>query len=321
MTAIPLTPARIRKINVHQDLLAVADLIEICFASTLDSDGHEYLRHLRWAAGDVSYLSWLAAAAERMMSPLNGFVWEEGTRIVGNLSLIPIHHAGTITYLIANVAVHPEYRQRGIGRALTSAALDHLRQKGLLTAWLQVRDDNPVAYHLYQSLGFEERSRRTTWQTPNNSVTPWPAPGPIAIHNRRGQDWSWQLRWLQDVYPPDVAWNLPISFTRLSPSLWGQMSRWMRGEMQEQWQADLGGKPVGFLTWEPMRSSADALWLAVPPEFEDQAIPPLLLYARRALARRNKSLSINYPAGRAEQAFLRGGFSPHQTLVWMSVSL
>src|SRR5512139_2801440 len=108
MTAISLTPSHIRKINVRQDLLAVADLIEICFASTLDSDGREYLRHLRWAAGDMSYRSWLTTAAERMTSPLYGFVWEEGNRIVGNLSLIPINTDGKTTYLIANVAVHPE---------------------------------------------------------------------------------------------------------------------------------------------------------------------------------------------------------------------
>jgi GNAT superfamily N-acetyltransferase len=321
MTAIPLTPSRIRKINVRQDLLAVADLIEICFASTLDSDGREYLRHLRWAAGDMSYLSWLTTAAERMTSPLYGFVWEEGDRIVGNLSLIPINNDGKTIYLIANVAVHPEFRQHGIGRELTKTAIEHLRQRGAPAVWLQVRDDNPVAYHLYQRLGFVERSRRTTWQSSVTIPVQRPDRGEIVIHRRRMQEWDLQKKWLGQVYPPDVAWNLPISFSRLSPDPWAQFLRWLRGEQQEQWTGTLGGKPVGFVTWEPMRASADALWLAADPRFETQVILSLLPFAREVLARRGRPLSLNYPAGQAGEAFSRVGFIPHQTLVWMSVLL
>src|SRR5512140_1249571 len=116
MTAVPVSASRIRKVNVGQDLLAVADLIEVCFATTLDEDGREYLRHLRSAARDASYLTLLQRAAERIASPLMGFVWEENNRVVGNLSLIPINRRGQSTFLIANVAVHPDYRGRGIGR-------------------------------------------------------------------------------------------------------------------------------------------------------------------------------------------------------------
>ena len=65
-------------------------------------------------------------------------------RIVGNLSLIPFVRRGHVVYLIANVAVHPDYRRRGIARQLTQTALDYLRQRGVSSAWLQVRDDNPV---------------------------------------------------------------------------------------------------------------------------------------------------------------------------------
>ncbi len=159
MTAIQmLTHSHIRKVNVRQDLLAVADLIEVCFSSTLDEDGRDYLRHLRWAARDFNYLSWLQGAAERIAAPLYGFVWEENGRIVGNLSLIPFVRRGHFVYLIANVAVHPDYRRNGIAHQLTQTALDYVRRRGVSSVWLQVRDDNPVAYHLYLSLGFIERS-------------------------------------------------------------------------------------------------------------------------------------------------------------------
>ena len=64
--------------------------------------------------------------------PPAGLVWKEdspdggGRRLVGNLSLIPIGLQGKRGYLIANVAVHPDFRGRGIGRELTTTALELL---------------------------------------------------------------------------------------------------------------------------------------------------------------------------------------------------
>ncbi|RPJ49686.1 MAG: GNAT family N-acetyltransferase, partial [Chloroflexi bacterium] len=123
MAVTQVISSYIRKVNIRQDLLAVADLIELCFANTLDEDGREYLRQLRWTARDMNYLSWLQGAAERISTPLYGFVWEENGQIIGNLSLIPLNRGGRLVYLIANVAVHPDHRRRGIGRLLTQEAL------------------------------------------------------------------------------------------------------------------------------------------------------------------------------------------------------
>jgi len=322
MTAISvISTSHIRKVNVRQDLPAVADLIELCFATTLDEDGRNYLRQLRWTARDMAYLSWLQGAAERISTPLYGFVWEEDERIVGNLSLIPLFRRGKIIYLIANVAVHPDYRRRGIARYLTQAALAHLQERGVDVAWLQVRDDNPAAYHLYWSLGFVEVARRTTWVGSPGFWLTRQLPEGVTVQRRRSQDWNQQAAWLRRAYPPEIAWNLPLNYARLSPEPWQQLLRFLRSELQENWVARLGELPIGFLTWEPTRSSSDTLWLAAPPERENRAIMALLPYAREALAHRKRPLSLNYPAGRAGDAFLRAGFSHHQTLVWMSVSL
>lgn len=321
MTAITAPTSSIRKVNVRQDLLAVADLIEICFASTLDDDGREYLRQLRWTARDGTYLSWLQGAAERIATPLYGFVWEEAGEIAGNLSLIPLSRGGHLVYLIANVAVHPNYRRRGIARDLTKTALEHLRERGIETAWLQVRDDNPAAHHLYLSLGFVERARRTTWVSGGTPPLSRSLPAGVSIHRRRMQDWAVQTSWLRDIYPPDVSWNLPLSFRRLSPDPLHQLMVWLRGELQEHWSARLGGLPIGFLSWEPMRAASDILWLAPNPEHEDLALQTLLPYARAMLAHRRRALGVNYPAGRSAKSFLRSGFAHHQTLIWMNVDL
>jgi ribosomal protein S18 acetylase RimI-like enzyme len=322
MTAIPATKSCIRKVNVRHDLLAVADLIEICFSSTLDDDGRMYLNHLRWAARDFNYLSWLQGAAERIASPLYGFVWEENGRIVGNLSLIPFYRQGKVYYLIANVAVHPDFRQRGIGRQLTQTAVEHLRERKVDMAWLQVREDNPVAHHLYQSLGFTDRAYRTHWLA-NASPPPsnlMPPPG-VRVQSRRAAEWSQHLKWLQQAYPPEVAWNLSINFSRLSPSPLQSLWRFFNNEMMTHWTAHIAGQPAGYLSWEPARTASDALWLAAgKPEAED-AVQALLLHARERLSVRRRSLSANYPAGWVVDAFGRAGFVNQYTLVWMSIAI
>lgn len=321
MTAISIAVPHIRKLNVRDDLLAVADLIEICFASTLDADGREYLRHLRMSARDAHYLSWLQGAAERLASPFYGFVWEEDHRIVGNLSLIPMYRQGKLIYLIANVAVHPHYRGRGIARQLTQRAITYLQERNVRTAWLQVRDDNPVAIHLYDSLGFKEQARRTTWHTANIPPIPRQPFNGITIHRRRSQAWPQHLSLLQQAYPAEVIWNLPLNYSRLAPGVWSRILSFLHGELREHWEARVGERAVGFISWEPTRSLSDTLWLAVAKEYEEQAVESLLIHARQALMKRGRGLSVNYPAGQASEAFLKAGFVNHQTLIWMAIHI
>jgi ribosomal protein S18 acetylase RimI-like enzyme len=154
----------LRPLSVLRDLPAVADLIEMCFSSTMDNDGKRYLQDMRRAGSDNSFLKWANRAAESTSLPLTGYIWEENGKIVGNASLVPFRHNSQRIYLIANVAVHPDHRRRGIARALTERALQHAREKKVNNIWLHVRDDNPGAIHLYQKLGFIERARRTSWR-------------------------------------------------------------------------------------------------------------------------------------------------------------
>jgi len=64
---------------------------------------------------------------------------------------------------IANLAVAPEGWGRGIGRALLDAALAEATQRGIESVYLEVRDSNARARHLYQSRGFEEVGRRSKY--------------------------------------------------------------------------------------------------------------------------------------------------------------
>src|SRR3972149_6106568 len=154
MTSIPL-PARaeahpnLRALNILRDLPQVADLIELCFSHTMDGGGQRYVQDMRRAGRDDNFLHWAARVSESASLPLSGYIWEENGRIVGNASLVPFRHQRQRIYLIANVAVHPDHRRKGIARALTQRALIHASEKKANAIWLHVRDDNPGAVKLY----------------------------------------------------------------------------------------------------------------------------------------------------------------------------
>lgn len=57
---------------------------------------------------------------------------------------------------IHDLAVLPEYRGRGVGRALLQAAEDRARLAGCCKLTLEVQDDNARARGLYRSFGFED---------------------------------------------------------------------------------------------------------------------------------------------------------------------
>jgi ribosomal protein S18 acetylase RimI-like enzyme len=122
----------------------VADLIELCFDTNMDSEGRSYVRQMRRASRDVSFMRWASAAIETASLPLSGFVWEQDGRIIGNASLVPFRHKGKRIFLIANVATHPDHRRKGIARFLTEQVMRQARQRGAEELWLHVRADNPA---------------------------------------------------------------------------------------------------------------------------------------------------------------------------------
>lgn len=311
------TPA-LRPVNVRTDLTQVADLIELCFGDQMDPDGHEYVRQLRRAAANPSFLRWMPGAREQVSFPLHGYVWIEEERIIGNLSLIPFFNQGRWLYLIANVAVHPDFRRRGIGRKLTQKALWHIHEHGAASAWLQVREDNPAAVDLYRNLGMVERARRTTWVSINASPVERSSPAGIEIRPRQGRDWRCQREWLHKLYPPEITWNLPIDIPAFNPSIVNRIAALINGEKRAHWSIYYNHECIGVLTWEPSRHFADTLWLANAPEWSGQAILNLLHHARTTYSNL-RPLMVNYPSGVDQTPFWEAGFQAQNTLIWMEM--
>ncbi len=101
-----------------------------------------------------------AALREELDNPCARFlVAVEGTQVVGYLGC---HHVADEGF-IANVAVHPAYRRRGIARALVQTAQQ--QATALSRLMLEVRQSNHAARALYASLGFTEDGIRPRFYT------------------------------------------------------------------------------------------------------------------------------------------------------------
>ena len=315
MVTPSVSSPHLRPIDIRKDLGEIADLIELCFANHLDADGRIYLDQMRKAARNSRYFIWAMSA--KLQMPVSGYVWEDSGKVLGNVSLMPVTKDGARTYMIANVAVHPEHRQQGIGKALTEKAVLYCAQQSCQSVWLQVRDDNEGAVRIYAGLGFVERVRRSTWIVDPFRYTPPTKTVPtVKIGRRRLSDWQLQSEWLDALYPPIANWNLALRRDILKPGLKQALWRFINDINVHHWAAREEHQLIGVVSWTPSHLAEDNLWLAINPQWEDKVI--LNLLPRIATSRiATRPLSLNYPAGRGNPAFLAAGYQKQNTLIWM----
>ena len=62
-----------------------------------------------------------------------------------------------------NVAVHPDFRRKGIAEALVNTLVGNLKKMGSRCLTLEVRASNAPAIALYEKLGFAEIGRRKNY--------------------------------------------------------------------------------------------------------------------------------------------------------------
>jgi len=55
---------------------------------------------------------------------------------------------------LLTIAVRPAHRRKGLARQLLAAVIDHVRNAGARTLFLEVGVDNPAARSLYEAQGF-----------------------------------------------------------------------------------------------------------------------------------------------------------------------
>jgi ribosomal-protein-alanine N-acetyltransferase len=92
------------------------------------------------------------------------FIAEKEGRIIAYGGLWIILPEGHIT----NIAVHPEHRQKGIGKALLRNMIEKSEIEGITCHTLEVRVTNRNAIELYRSFGFVECGRRKNYYEDTN---------------------------------------------------------------------------------------------------------------------------------------------------------
>ena len=327
MTSVPLpmqasVTGNLRPLNILRDLPRVADLIELCFANSMDSEGQSYVRQMRRASRDASFMRWASNAIEGASMPLSGYVWEQDGRIIGNASLVPFRNKGKRIYLIANVATHPNHRRKGIARALTEQVMQHAHQRGVNELWLHVRADNPGAVQMYTDLGFVERARRTTWRaskdghlSPATLSRSNQALGLPTVTKRHARYWPQQLTWLNQLHPEELNWYRSLNWNSLKPGLWSWFYRTFVEFDLRQWAVQRNGRLQGVLAWMPTTRNS-SLWLACDSIADSESITLLLQKAHRELGY-PKVLKLDHPVGLQEEALLAANFQVVRTLIWM----
>ncbi len=68
---------------------------------------------------------------------------------------------------IVTLSVHPQHRRRGVARSLLRTALAEARQRGAVSAALEVRAGNLPAQELYRDFGFKIVGRRPNYYQDN----------------------------------------------------------------------------------------------------------------------------------------------------------
>ena len=87
------------------------------------------------------------------------YVALDGDRVVGYIGSQTI--CGETD--VMNIAVHPDYRRRGIGQILIEELVREVKNLGSISLTLEVRSSNAPAVSLYEKLGFSQVGLRKNY--------------------------------------------------------------------------------------------------------------------------------------------------------------
>lgn len=97
-----------------------------------------------------------------------GYSRYRGVEIDGELVGYAVYGYDGDAFHLMNLAVDPERRGAGAGRALLEDFLHQARHEGAPDAWLEVAVDNEAALGLYRAYGFEDVRIRPRYYQPED---------------------------------------------------------------------------------------------------------------------------------------------------------
>ena len=271
----------VRKFDAMRDLGGVARLLEEAFRPD-----HNFPFSDSPVLREVGIALWTVGSAPMFPETTLGFVWEEDGKIIGNVTMNP-DQGRRDRYLLCNVAVKPEYRRRGIARAMVQASVEHLRTIGIKTAVLNVRPNNPGAHELYLSLGFSDVETRGDWFLPASLVKSR-SQSKIELRPFRNADRSAAQNLIRSVMPEIIRnyhsmrdeFNLPWD-----EQLAEVIADFFIGQVSKRYVVEQNGQLVALLLVRGQRlASPHRFYAHVQPEARGTIENALVAFALNELA-------------------------------------
>lgn len=311
------TNAELRPVEPRRDMAQLADLLQVAFRGRLDRDSLRMVRDMK-RFGQAGWIGWflgrffLPPAAYPM-----GFVWEQKGQIIGNASLMPVAKPDG-RWVLANVAVHPDYRRTGIATRLVRASLNYVGERGGEEILLQVDHDNRGAILLYQRMGFQVLTTRTTWHRAEEQISANSASHP-AVTRRTPDKWRQHMALAQRVSPEGVIWPFSLQED------WFRSGRWddLRiGTRPQHWvyEEKFGGVSGALTAVLDKSNTAWHMALVCDPGVVGRCEVSLLETAMRELHSSGLPFSLDYAAGLAQEELRKLGFARRRTMVWMGLA-
>jgi ribosomal protein S18 acetylase RimI-like enzyme len=317
----------LRPVNLRTDLAPLADLIELAFSDSMDGNGRAAVREMRALSRIGPGLNVLAGVNDLTQGISLGYVWMSEGKLVGNVSIYPATWPSSLGsgWIIANVAVHPDYRGRGIARQLMDASLDMIHRRGGKVAVLQVDQENPIARRLYERLGFTSDRAWTHWRRSPTTRVPAPFENePIYITRRRPGDWRDEMALAEKVRPASMGglgWMRPLHaglFRRSITSVFGDWLNLRSVERLVIHGEDESGIRASMWIESAFAAGSVQMTLMVDPEYQGLYDEALLNLAVRRYGTR-QPLTVEHPADEAVigAVLQQYHFRPQRTLVHM----
>ena len=312
-----------RPINMNTDIPGVLKLLELVFGASLDAEGRKMFAGTANAAQSPAILWRLNPAAAKLSL---GFVCEENGRIVGNVTMLTTEMPGR--YLVVNVAVHPEFRRRGIARLLMKQVEKLVQQRHGNQILLQVVKQNSAAIELYNSLNYTTIGSMTNWTASVSRLRRLDlnldTAGP-PIRELKRQDWKAAYVLDRQVLHPDLHWPEQLKRDAYKSGWWVKIVDFLNGRQAETWVAATAqNQLVGLASISSEWGRSHEVALRVHPSWQGRLERPLLAKLIRRmqyLPRRN--VQIDHPDDdELVNALLQeANFQPRRTLTHMRLNL
>jgi len=289
-----------RPINLRHDSKQVVALLDIVFGPLMDSLGRRRIGDRISLNYSPPLITKLSVGTPKFVP---GFVWEQDGQIVANLSLIKSQLPGR--YLIANVAVHPDFRRRGYGRNLMEEAIQHVKFRNGQEIHLQVREENVAATLLYEDLGFTGIGSVKQWLAASSRIRLPAGYSQFGKDIRPLRKREWRMAYILDStsVDPDLMWPAPPNSDKYQRGMTRWIDDFLNGRRRETWvketTPEMGKRPTmaGLVNFGSEWGRGMKLELRVHPDLRGSLESELL---HKALTRittwRSGSIRIRHPA-------------------------